>query len=119
WVLLREVEHNRDGFRENEVAIDEHRQLASGVHREKLATPMLSLARIDVDVLELDVQLAQRPENADRASRRESIELHGLRAPSVRRGKPRRDDVTADNGRACRPNGRLEERREADPPRAP
>jgi hypothetical protein len=37
-----------------------------------------TLGEVDVDELELDVQLAQRPESADRTGGREPIELHGV-----------------------------------------
>jgi hypothetical protein len=39
---------------------------------------MLALARVHVDELELDLQLAQRPEHADRTRGREPVELHGV-----------------------------------------
>src|SRR5688572_28673909 len=77
-VLLRQVEDDRDRLRENEVAIDEDRQLSSRVQREKLGPPEVALGGVYVDELELDIQLAQRPEDADRTGRREPIELHGV-----------------------------------------
>src|SRR5204862_6171955 len=77
-VLLRQVEDDRDRLRENEVAIDEDRQLSGRVHGEKLGPPKLALGGVYVDELELDIQLAQRPEDADRTGRREPIELHGV-----------------------------------------
>src|SRR4029453_291807 len=88
-VLLREVEDDRDRFREDEVAIDEDGQLASGVHREKLGAPMLALRGIYVNELELNIQLAQRPEDADRTGRREPIELHGLATSFSPERRPR------------------------------
>src|SRR5437016_6996615 len=36
------------------------------------------LGGVYVDELEFDIQLAQRPEDADRTGRREPIELHGV-----------------------------------------
>src|SRR5689334_5201412 len=39
---------------------------------------MLALGGVYVDELELDIQLAQRPEDANRTGRREPIELHGV-----------------------------------------
>src|SRR5262245_12171210 len=72
-VLLRQVEDDRDRLRENEVAIDEDRQLSGRVHGEKLRPPMLALGGVYVDELVLHTQLAQRPEDADRTGRREPI----------------------------------------------
>lgn len=77
-VLLREIEHDRDGFREDEVVVDEDRQLAGGVQREELGAAMLELGDVDVDELELDLELAQHPEDAQRAGRGIRVELHGF-----------------------------------------
>src|SRR5207237_9046783 len=61
-VLLRQVEDDRDRLRENEVAIDEERQLSGRVYGEKLGPPKLAIGGVYVYVLDIELQLENIPE---------------------------------------------------------
>jgi len=60
-ILLREVQHDRDRFGQHEVVIDEGGELAGGIHGQKLRPAVLALRGVHLDVLEVEVQLAQHP----------------------------------------------------------
>src|SRR5215469_10464311 len=75
-VLLRQIENNRDGFRENHVTVDEHGKLSGRIDLKECGTAMLAGEQVDGNGLEVDVQFLQRPTHADRASRSKLVELH-------------------------------------------
>src|SRR5262245_62060574 len=76
WILLREVQHDRDRFAQHEIVIDEDGDLAGGIQRQELRPAVLALREVHLDVLEIEVQLPQHPQGTDGARRSKTVELH-------------------------------------------
>jgi hypothetical protein len=76
-----------------ELLVAEHRDLAGRVDRKKLGPLVLALREVHGDQLELNIRLAQRPEDADRTGRREPIEL--MASSKVAPLGPRRSHLAA------------------------
>src|SRR5262249_5862551 len=103
-VLLRQIENNRDGFRENHVTVDEHGKLSSRIDFEECGAAMLAGEQVDGNGLEVDAQFLQRPADADRAGRSKLIELHGVPQLVTQRKMPSRlrSAVTSSSARWSR-----------------
>lgn len=77
-VFLRQIEDDGHGLCEHEVPVDEHRQLARGVEREKLGAAVVALHEVDLDEVERHAELLEGPDGADRAGGSETVDLHEL-----------------------------------------
>jgi hypothetical protein len=85
--LPSQVQHDRDGLVEHDLAIDEYGQLAGRVQAQELWPTMLASLQIDDDGLEVDPELLERPARADRPGGCELIQFHvyGLLGPDPAR----------------------------------
>ena len=53
-VLLRQIENNRDGFRENHVPVDEHGKLSGRINFKECGAMVLAGEQVDGNGLEVD-----------------------------------------------------------------
>src|SRR5262249_53003511 len=75
-VLLGQVDWNRDGLGEYEVAVDEDGDLRGGIDPQELGAMVCAGPEVDGDGLEGHAQLLERPAGADRSGGGKFVEDH-------------------------------------------
>src|SRR5262249_35214698 len=71
-ILLGQIKNDGRRFRDNAVAIDEHRQLAGGIERKEFRALVLPGQQVDGHELEVRAEFPEAPEGAKRTRRTES-----------------------------------------------
>lgn len=92
-ILLRKVILNRDGLRDDDVAVDESGHLAGRVDRQEGGLLVFAGRQVDGHDLASDADLVDQPNRPQGARRRNSIEFH-CRSPCCRQARLK-------NGRTC------------------